>query len=124
MRPDPLASVAPTIGILTALDHEFVAMKAMLDQPRDYDVPGADLRYVLGQVPASNGRVHQIVLALGDMGESLAAIHASQMLGRFPTVKSVLMVWGRRGHPKPTEPDDHVSARRCRSLRPLRGRGV
>ena len=108
MSQDASTLVAPTIGILTALDHEFVAMKGMLDQPRDYDVPGADIRYVLGQVPASNGGAHQIVLALGDMGESLAAIHGAQMLGRFPTLKSVLMVGIAGGVPNPTKPDEHV----------------
>ena len=77
----PLTTVAPTVGILTALDHEFVAMKAMLDQPRDYDVPVADVRYVLGEVPGSSGGVHQVVLALGDMGESLAAIHGRRCVG-------------------------------------------
>ena len=30
---------SPTIGILTALELEFVAVKAMLDEVRDYDVP-------------------------------------------------------------------------------------
>jgi nucleoside phosphorylase len=108
MSQDALATVAPTIGILTALDHEFVAMKAMLDQPRDYDVPGGGVRYVIGQVPASNGEVHQIVLALGAMGESRAAIHGAQMLGRVPTVKSVLMVGIAGGVPNPTKPDEHV----------------
>lgn len=108
MSQDAPALVAPSVGILTALDHEFVAMKAMLDQPRDYDVPVADVRYVLGQVPTSNSGTHQVALALGDMGESLTAIHGAQMLSRFPTVKSVLMVGIAGGVPNPTKPDEHV----------------
>jgi nucleoside phosphorylase len=108
MSQDAPAAVAPTLGILTALDHEFVAMKAMLDQPKDYDVPRADVRYVLGQIRSSNGGVHQVVLALGDMGESLAAIHGAQMLGRFPTLNSVLMVGIAGGVPNPAKPDEHV----------------
>jgi nucleoside phosphorylase len=108
MTHDAQASVSPTVGILTALDHEFVAMKALLDQPRDNDMPSAEVRYVLGHVPGSNGEVHQIVLALGDMGESLAAIHGSQMLARFPTVRSVLMVGIAGGVPNPAKPDEHV----------------
>jgi nucleoside phosphorylase/tetratricopeptide (TPR) repeat protein len=99
---------APTVGILTALDHEFVAMKAMLDGARDYDIPGADLRYVLGEIPGANGTTHAVVLTLGDMGESLAAVHATQLLGQFPTLKWVLMVGIAGGIPNPDRPDDHV----------------
>jgi nucleoside phosphorylase len=98
----------PTIGFLTALDHEFVAMKAMLDNPRDFDVPGAGVRYVLGQVPGPDGIAHTVVLALGDMGESLAAIHGAQMLHQFPTVKQVLMVGIAGGVPHPTKAAEHV----------------
>jgi nucleoside phosphorylase len=108
MSQDAPASVAPTVGILTALDHEFVAIKAMLERTSDYDAPGADVRYLLGQVPASNGGAHQVVLALGDMGESLAAIHGTQMLDRFPTITSVLMVGIAGGVPNPRKPDEHV----------------
>jgi nucleoside phosphorylase len=102
------SSPAPMIGILTALDHEFSAMKALLDHPTDFDVPGSKMRYVLGQMPSSNGGTHEIVLALGDMGESLAAVHGARMLATFPTVKSVLMVGIAGGVPNPKKPDEHV----------------
>ena len=98
----------PTIGILTALDHEFVAMKAMINSPRDHDIPGGDVRYVLGEVPGSDGHAHEVVLALGDMGESLTAIHATQMHGHFPNLQALLMVGIAGGVPNPQKPEDHV----------------
>ena len=33
----------------------------------------------LGQLSGTNGRVHPIVLALGDVGESFAAIYSTQL---------------------------------------------
>jgi nucleoside phosphorylase len=104
----PGTAVRPLLGILTALDHEFAAVKAMLDHPRDHDAAGAGMRYVLGTVPILGGGTHSVVLALGDMGESLAAIHGTWLRSNFPTIKSVLMVGIAGGVPNPSKPDDHV----------------
>lgn len=101
-------AVRPLVGILTALDHEFAAMKAMLDYPSDHDAAGSGVRYVLGTMPAAGGGTHSVVLALGDMGESLAAIHGTWLKSSFPTIKSVLMVGIAGGVPNPSKPDDHV----------------
>ncbi len=99
---------SPTIGILTALELEFVAVKAMLDEVRDYDVPDEAVRYVVGQLSGTNGRVHPIVLALGDVGESFAAIYSTQLFSHFPNLESLFMVGIAGGVPNPSMPDEHV----------------
>ncbi len=99
------------IGIVTALEKEFVAMAAMLDDVVDYVAPGAGAgrKYSLGHVPASNNRQHTVVLALAaDMGNNLAAVRASLMLQHFPSLKNIVMVGIAGGVPNPTKPDEHV----------------
>lgn len=98
----------PTVGILTARNHEFVAVKMMLDCPRNYDVPSHDVRYIVGEIPGSDRKPHQVVLALGDMYESLAAAHGAEMIIHFPTLKRVLMVGIAGGVPNPPFVDEHV----------------
>src|SRR5262249_25169956 len=95
-----------TVGILTALESEFEAMRAMLDQSSDFDIGG--IRYVVGQIPGSDGRIHPIVLALGDVGESIAAIHTTRLYGHFPNLEALIMVGIAGGAPNPGKANDHV----------------
>jgi nucleoside phosphorylase len=103
-----LERTEPTIGIVTALPHEFVAVKAMLEDPKDYHVPGESLRYVLGRIPGAEGRDHPVVLALGDMGNNLAAVHTTRLKTHFPNLNALLMVGIAGGAPNPAKPGDHV----------------
>ena len=98
------------IGIVTALEKEYMAMDVMLDQAGDHTVAGmgAGRRYRLGHIPASEGGQHDVVLALADIGNNLAAIRASKMLQHFPSMKHVVMVGIAGGVPHVAKPDDHV----------------
>jgi hypothetical protein len=48
----------PRVAIVSALDHEFVAMKAMLDGATACDRPDHGIRYFFGKLPASKGEAH------------------------------------------------------------------
>ena len=84
-------SPKPTIGILTARPR-IRGYEDDADPPARLYVSGADVRYVVGEIAGSAGSIRRVLLVLGDMGESLAATHATAMLVRFPTIKWVLMV--------------------------------
>lgn len=103
-------SPQPTIGIVTALAKEYVAVKVLLENLRDYDVPGrgAGRRYLLGEVPAANGGRHAVVLSLADMGNNIAASRGTLLLEHFPQVNSIIMVGIAGGVPHPAKPDEHV----------------
>jgi nucleoside phosphorylase len=100
----------PTIGLITALPKEYNAVKAVLDIPRPFTVPGrgAGRRYTLGQVPTSNGGSHYVVLALAAKGNNIAATRATRLLSHFPNVDSIIMVGIAGGIPYPSKPDEHV----------------
>lgn len=107
----PPERLRPAIGIITALPEEYASVKALLQSPRDHEVPGrgAGRRYLLGQVPAANGGTHAVVLSLmTDMGNNIAGVRATLLLEHFPNVKSVIMVGIACGVPCATRPDDHV----------------
>jgi len=102
------APITPTVGIITALPHEFNAVRAMLIDPdSDYD-SATSIDYCLGAVNSKRGGVHQIALAMSGMGNNLAALYAEKLLARYPTVHSVLMVGIAGGAPSPGKPVDHV----------------
>lgn len=98
------------IGIVTALEKEYTAVEAMLDNATDHTAEGsgAGRRYRLGEVPALGGGRHRIALALADMGNNSSAIRASLMLQHLRGVKSIIMVGIAGGVPNPGKPDDHV----------------
>jgi nucleoside phosphorylase len=100
----------PSIGIITALPHEYAAVKVLLHGQREVFVPGRGTgrRYTLGHVPAANG-THTIALTLlVDMGNNSAAIRATQMIDVFPSVQDILMVGIAGGVPAPHDPEHHV----------------
>ena len=99
-----------TIGIITALEKEFAAMRAVLLECEEHHVPGpgAGRRYVLGRVPSVHGGEHRVALALADMGNNIAATRASLLLEHFPAVDAIIMVGIAGGVPFPAKKDDHV----------------
>lgn len=100
----------PTIGIITALPKEYVAVKMLLENQSKYRVPGrgAGRRYLLGEIPADGSGKHSLVLSLADMGNNIAANRATLLLEHFPTVESIIMVGIAGGIPCPDVPDEHI----------------
>lgn len=106
---DKLGSIS--IAIITALPKEFAALPAAIENLYEYLVPGkgSGRRYLVGEVPASQGKCHQVVLALlPDMGNNSAAIRATLVLEHFPQVQAIIMTGIAGGVPNPSKPDDHV----------------
>lgn len=100
----------PTIGIITALPKEYVAVKAIVENPEEFNLPGrgAGRRYLLGEIPAANRRKHVIALSLADMGNNIAAARATLLLEHFPNINTIIMVGIAGGIPSPNKPDEHV----------------
>lgn len=101
----------PTIGIITALPKEYIAVNILLDNKNDkYKIPGsgAGSRYCLGEIISESGNKHNIVLATVGKGNNIAATRASLLLEHFPNVKSIIMVGIAVGVPNPNNVDDQV----------------
>jgi|GEM_PF-4823604 len=100
----------PTVGIITALPLETSAVRAILGEPEQFDVPGtgAGRTYWKAEIPSPRGGVHHIVLAQGDMGNNPAAIRATQLHAHFPGVKTIIMCGIAGGVPNPNTATDHV----------------
>ncbi|MGB0384401.1 MAG: 5'-methylthioadenosine/S-adenosylhomocysteine nucleosidase [Ardenticatenaceae bacterium] len=100
----------PTIGIITALPKEYIAVKAMLDNQKMCVVPGkgAGRRYLLGEVPSVYGRKHSVVLSLADMGNNIASNRATLLLEHFSHINSIIMVGIAGGIPHPEKAEEHV----------------
>lgn len=103
--------VQPGVGIITALPHEYAAVKVLLESQRPVFVSGrgAGRQYLYGEVPAPNGGRHQIVLALlPDTGNDHASTRAALLLTHFPSVHTVIMSGIAGGVPNPNKPPEHV----------------
>jgi nucleoside phosphorylase/tetratricopeptide (TPR) repeat protein len=100
----------PRVGIITALPHESAAIRAVLGDPPQVDMPGsgAGRSYWMAEIPARRGGIHRVVIAQADMGTNIAAIRANQLLGHFPGIESVIMCGIAGGIPHPTKVEDHV----------------
>jgi len=111
IRTSPQQGGVPRIGIITALSKEFVAVKVLLQNPRDHFVPGkgAGRRYVLGELDAANGGKHTVVLALlSDTGNNQAAARGTLLLEHFPQVEEIVMTGIAGAVPNPTKAEEHV----------------
>lgn len=103
--------VLPVVGIITALPHEYAAVKVLLETQRPIFVAGrgAGRQYLYGEVPAPNGDRHRIVLALlPDTGNDHASARAALLLTHFPSVHTVIMSGIAGGIPNPDKPAEHV----------------
>lgn len=98
------------IGIITALEKEFAAMKALLSNVDEHFPANKESgdRYYVGIIASVKGGNHQVVLALANMGNNSAAIRASKVLNEFPNVRYLIMTGIAGGIPSPDEPSDHV----------------
>ncbi len=94
-------------GIVTALEKEYAAVRAMVDGELDFVTPSHRV-YVVGTMPAKGGGTHKVVVGLADQGTAAAAVKASHVLEDFPSVRSVLMVGIAGAVPHPEKADHHV----------------
>src|SRR5258708_36228411 len=102
-------TIEPTIGIMSALPKEYAAMKALLVAPTEDYVTGrgAGRRYCVGEIPASDGGKHTVVLSLAGVGNNSASSRATLLLEHFP-VDSIIMMGIAGGVPNPTKVENHV----------------
>jgi nucleoside phosphorylase len=100
----------PVIGIITALEKEYVAVKAVFEQGREDTIEGrgAGRRYWLTDVTDRQGTSRTMAVTLADMGNNVAAVRATTMLSHYPTVQSIIMCGIAGGVPHPTKVEDHV----------------
>ena len=100
-----------SIGVITALEKEYAAMKLMIDDPIEWVAPGtgAGRRYLFGSIPTGSGYKHGISLALmTDTGNNSAAVRATQLLAHCPHVKHIIMCGIAGGIPTPKTPAEFV----------------
>lgn len=99
-----------TIGIITALTMEYAAVKAIIENAKEYREPGqgAGRRYLLGEIPVISGGTHRLVLSLADKGTNIATNRATLLLEHFPNLESIIMVGIAGGVPNPSKFDEHV----------------
>jgi nucleoside phosphorylase len=100
----------PTLGITTAIDEEFVAMRSLLDNWSEVQFPGEHRRYVIGSIPsATQLDAHEVVLTMiGRAGNDTAADACTHLIRDFPSVSAVIMVGIACGVPNPMDPARHV----------------
>jgi nucleoside phosphorylase len=100
----------PTIGLVSAIPEEFVAMRALIDGGAERYVPGDPALYVSGSVPSRDfGRSHPVALTmLGTTATNGAANGCANMMRSFPSIQVVIMVGIAAGVPNPSRPTQHV----------------
>jgi nucleoside phosphorylase len=101
----------PTIGIVTALPIELQSVRFILGENSRLDprFTGDELQeYEHGNVAAAGGGVHPVVLTSSGKGTNKAAIAATNMLTKYPTIKSIFMVGIAGGVPDLKDASQHV----------------
>lgn len=98
------------IGILTALPKEFAAMKTLIENPQNANFEGAaGNRYVIGDIPAINGKTHKVALGLlPDMGNNIASIVATLMQVHFKNINHIIMTGIAGGAPTVNDPEKDI----------------
>jgi nucleoside phosphorylase len=101
--------IAPTLGIVTALPHEFKAILAFIEDPVSLEFgKGAGETYVAGTMPSSNGQHAVVAMLLPDTGNNSAGIGAALMSRNFPSLECIFMTGIAGGIPHPLDPNEHV----------------
>jgi nucleoside phosphorylase len=100
----------PTIGLVTAMPEEFVAMRALLDDTVERYVAGDPAFYVLGTLPSRDAdQPHDLVLTLlGATATNAAASGCANLIRSFASITMVVMVGTAAGVPNPHRPERHV----------------
>lgn len=106
-------NAAPSIGIITALSYECVAVEYVIDNAQPW-LPTRSTRtlpsrrYVVGTIPAFGGGEHQVALCQVRAGNNRAAIRAALLKNEFSSIEHIIMVGIAGGAPDPTNADKHV----------------
>lgn len=100
----------PTVGLITAIPEEFVAMRVLLDHGVEAYVSYDPAPYVMGTLPSRDqGQRHQVALTLlGATATNAAANGCANLIRSFPSIVVVVMVGIAAGVPNPSRPDRHV----------------
>src|SRR6266540_2708996 len=100
----------PTVGLITAIPEEFVAMRVLLDHSVEGYVSCDPAPYVMGTLPSRDqGQRHQVALTLlGATATNAAANGCANLIRSFPSIVVVVMVGIAAGVPNPLRPDRHV----------------
>ena len=100
----------PTLGLVTVLPEEFVAMNEALDDSQEWLVTGDRAVYRRGRLPSADpARPHEVVLTmLLETGNDAAAHGEANLVRSFPSVDQIIMVGIAAGVPRPRDPDGHV----------------
>lgn len=98
------------IGIITALEKELVAMKAMMNNvvEKFFKGKGSGHRFFVGEIKSANNKIHRVALACCGMGNNQAAIRAMNMLNHFVNIESIIMTGIAGGIPFPQDVSKHV----------------
>jgi nucleoside phosphorylase len=99
-----------TIGIITALPHEAVAIKTFLTDTTDLSVPGDPNIYHLGYLDSSDrARPHHVAMVqMPEDNTRNAAVVCTELLRTFQGVRCVLMVGIAGGVPSLQRPERHI----------------
>jgi nucleoside phosphorylase len=99
----------PTVGLITAIPEEFIAMRYLLENGAERYVSGDSTRYVVGTLPGLQGRPHTVALTMqGAPGADGAADGCANLLRSFSSISAVIMVGTAVGVPNVTRPEQHV----------------
>lgn len=98
------------IGIITALEKEYAAVKKLLKNVKQlyFEGNGAGHRFLLGEIASANEGIHTVALGLCGMGNNKAALRVSDMSRHFPELESIIMVGIAGGVPAPENLEEHV----------------
>lgn len=97
----------PTIGIITALSIEYLAMKTILDNSYEKTIPKIG-KCLLGVIKSKEIGNHYLILAEAGMGNNRSSICAEKIQQHFPSIDTVIMVGIAGATPCPEKPEAHV----------------
>jgi nucleoside phosphorylase len=97
----------PTLGIVTALGIEFLAMETLLDSAESIHLKGIG-KSILGEIRSSEGGVHNVVLIEAGIGNNMSAIQSEKLRNLFPSIETFVMVGIAGACPNHLKVEDHV----------------
>jgi len=97
----------PTIGIITALGIEYIAVMTLIESGKDKIIDGIGKCYI-GKFSATDNDNQSIVLAQAGKGNNFSALCAEKLFHKYPSIKTCVMVGIAGGVPAPDDIERHV----------------